>query len=531
MSKNGKIDYPGGNDDRKDIQWFENYEKHSKTKHLERLKNEDILNYIKDVERNCRLEVNSGDEDYAGTKKSSNCSVRCLGTRFRSFKKIKSRVSRKNKNMALKRERKQFSSHNPTDACNYCCSARQSYFHGNSNFAARENYRKDLSPSTKSFYQHPNLSRYSYKYRESSPTFYGLYSRKTKTWPAATEVASLEVTEDWSQNAIRDSTISKSKITEGKSKVHTFKSLRGKKLSDSCYTNYPPNEKTTERNSRYRNCEHGEETRMGKLSEESDASNFENQQPLNKIYSGRDATFSYQAPLQNKRRSASGCHYPVRRSKQTTSSGLNSRSNRLMASARPETSSLLQGRTSQWENEVGPPLKASSSIMEASIDRSYQREADRKNNTDQRRRRPNILGDRQSSCYRSLFRESGKLCKVLPTSENKQWLGCYENVEPDETADCSKYYYCCPENANNFIQLQRENTRRPIPINKRVNYTAATNWKSVQSRELSRYNNEDESEINLSMEENLQSEGTVRDKHAFNNHEVKANNYTNKNSS
>ncbi len=68
MSKNGKIDYLDDNDDREDIQWFENYEKYIKTKHLERLKNEDILNYIKDVEQNCRLEISSGDEDYAGTK-------------------------------------------------------------------------------------------------------------------------------------------------------------------------------------------------------------------------------------------------------------------------------------------------------------------------------------------------------------------------------------------------------------------------------------------------------------------------------
>ncbi|XP_011702405.1 PREDICTED: uncharacterized protein LOC105458636 isoform X2 [Wasmannia auropunctata] len=80
MSKNGKIDYPLDKGDREDVRWFENYEKCGKTKHLERLKKKDILNYIRDVEQNCRLEVSSGDEDYAGTRKSSDCSViRCSG--------------------------------------------------------------------------------------------------------------------------------------------------------------------------------------------------------------------------------------------------------------------------------------------------------------------------------------------------------------------------------------------------------------------------------------------------------------------
>ncbi|XP_011702406.1 PREDICTED: uncharacterized protein LOC105458636 isoform X3 [Wasmannia auropunctata] len=82
MSKNGKIDYPLDKGDREDVRWFENYEKCGKTKHLERLKKKDILNYIRDVEQNCRLEVSSGDEDYAGTRKSSDCSViRCSGSR------------------------------------------------------------------------------------------------------------------------------------------------------------------------------------------------------------------------------------------------------------------------------------------------------------------------------------------------------------------------------------------------------------------------------------------------------------------
>lgn len=519
MSKNEKIDYPDGNDDREDIQWFENYEKH-KTKHLERLKNEDILNYIKDVEQNCRLEINSGDEDYAGTKKSSKCNVRCSGTRFRSFKKIKSSVtSRKNKNTLKKKPKRSFS-RDATDACNYCCSARKFHFRDSPELTARDNFRRDLDTSTKSI-RDPNLSRNFYKYREFSPAFYGWYSRKDhKVWP--TETASLEVTKDWSQNAIRDSNINKSKTDRKSAKVHTFKLLRRKQLDDSTYIDVYPsasNEKTRENDLHYRVRKQRGETRMRKLNEESDVNNFVNQQPFNKIYSGRDMAFSYQAPLHNggyKERYTSGYRYPVRRFRQPTSYSLSSRSNRLMALTRlPETSnraSLLQERTSQWENEIGPP-KASSSIIEASIDRSYQREMKPKNNTIQRRRRLDALGEQE--CYRRpyLLRESGKLCKVVHTHEDKQWLDCCcEDAERDETADCSRYCHC-PENT----RPQLESTCRPVAMSKRVNYTAAilrrTLSKSVQSRD----NDEAESEINLSMEEDLQNEGTVGDNHIFNN--------------
>lgn len=532
MSKNGKID-PDGNNDRKDIEWFENYEKHSKTKHREKLKNEDIFNYIKDVEQNCRIEVSSGDEDYAGTKKSSNCSVRCSGTRFKSFKKVKSRItSRKNKSMTLKRERKRSSSYNATGTCNYCCSVRKSYFHGNS---VRENSRRNLNTSTKSISQRPNLSRFSYN-RESSPTLYGWYSRKNhKTWPAVTEVASLEVTDDWSQNAICDSRINRSNITDRKSAtVHTFKSLRRRKLGDTCYMNicpsFPPNEKT-ERNSRYRNCKHREETRMRRLNQESGINNFENQQPLNKIYSSQDTMFSYQAPLQKggyKGRYTSEYRYPLRRSRQPTSWGLSLQSNRLTSTRLPETNSLLQRQTLQWENEIGPPSKASSSIMGTSIDKGYQRGTNRKNNTDQQRRRPDNLGNRESCYHRpGLLRESGELYKVVPTHENKQWLGCYcEDVERDETTDCSKYCRCS-ENANDFIRLQRESTCRPVPMSKRVTYTAATFCKTLPKSVYSGGNDEGESEINSSMEEDSQNEDAVCDNHALDvfDDEVRTNNY------
>lgn len=527
MSKNGKIDYPDSNDDQEDIRWFENYyEKHSKTKHLERLKNEDILNYIKDVEQNCRLETSSGNEDYAGTKKFSNCGGRCSGTRFRPFKKIKSkRMSRKKKNKTLKRERKRFSGY-ATDACDYCCSARKSHFRGNSKFTVRENSRRDLDRSTKSIHQHPNLSRNFYKYRESSPTLYGWYSRKNyKTWPAVTEATNLEITEDWSQNrAIRDSRLNRSGIANGKSaNVHTSKLLRRNKLGDSCYVNTCPSIALNEkgRNPYYYN--HGEEIRMRKLNEESGVGDFENQQLVNKMYLNRNKMFSYQASLQNrgyKEHYSSGYHYPVRSFTQPTFWGFSSRANKLTTKRLPETNSLLRGRTSQWENEIGSPLKAYSFITGTSIDRSYQRETNRKNNTDQRRRRLNILGDRESLyyCRPGLLRESGKLCEVAPTHEDKQRLGCCcENIERDEMANCSRY-----RSKNNLIRSQRDASR---PVNKQDNYTTATPPKTSSQSVQSRNNDEEESEIYLSMEEDSQNEDVAHDNAFDVSDDVKTNNY------
>lgn len=513
MSKSGKTDYPDGNDDREDIRWFENYEKHSKTKHLERLNSEDILNYIKDVEQNCRLQVSSGDENYAGIKKFSNCSVRCSGTRFRSLRKVKSKLmSGKNRNMALKREGKRSSDHNATNACGYCCSARKSHFRGDSELTVRENSRRDLGSSAKSVYQHPNLSRNSYKYGESSPTLYGWYSRRNhRTWPAVTELASLEVTEDWSRNAMRDSRINRLNTTDGKTaKVHMSELLRGNKFDDSCYINIRPsiaaNEKMIERDSRYHDSKRRGETRMGKLNE-SGVGDFENQR-VNKIYSDRDRVFPYRTSLQNKGYHSSGCYYPVRSTQPTF--WTTSRPDRL-TSRLSETSSLLQGQTSQWENEIGPPLKAFNSVMGTSIDRSYQRETNRKNNTNRRRRRPDILGDRESLCYRrpGLLRESGKLCEVAPTHEGKQWHGCRcENAERDETVDCSRY---C-RRPENDLRPQRESTYEPVPMSERDNYTTLciTSPKSVRSD-----NDEEESEIYLSMEEDSQNEDAVRDNCAF----------------
>ncbi|XP_018342078.1 PREDICTED: uncharacterized protein LOC108748415 [Trachymyrmex septentrionalis] len=481
MSKNKKIDYFDNNNDQEDIQWFENYEKKG-TKHLERLKNEDILNYIKDVEQNCRLEISSGDEDYAGTKKSSNCSVRCSGTRFKSLKKVKSRVTRKNKNITLKRKTKRSSDHNTTRACNYCCSAGEFHFHSNPDFTVEENSRRNLNTFTKSAYQHPNLSKNSYKHQATLPTFHGWYSRENrKGWP---KMASLEVIKNRSQNAIHNSRNNKSKITDRKSaNVHTFKSLRREKLDDSTYKSYPSitsNEKTTERNSRYSDRKQEREIRIKKLNKESDISDFDGD--YDRYYTSK---------------------YPVRRPRQPTTWDLSSRSNRLTELARlPERSSLLQRQTSQWVNKMGPPLKAFNSIIGASIDRSYHREMKHKNNMNQQRRNPNVLGEREPSCYcrPGLLKESGKLCQVVRTDEDKQWLdySC-ENAEQDETMG---YLRCCSENVNDFIRPQYES--RPSTMNKRANYTTLrrTLSESVQSQ----YNDEGESEFNLSMAEDSQIE-------------------------
>lgn len=520
MSKNGKIDYPDGNDDQKDIRWFENYEKRSKAKHLERLKNEDILNYIKDVEQNCRLEVSSDDEDYAGTKRSSNCSVKRSDTRFSSLKEIKSRVaSKKNKNTVSKRKTKQSSGHNTTDACNHCCSGRKFPSRGGPDFTVEENSRRNINTSTKSIYRHSNLSGNSYKYRESSPVFHGWYSRKNhNTWPATTETASYEVIRDAIPD--RSSRISRSKLMDTKStnKVRALKSLRRRAFED-IYSSIAPNEKTTKRDPDYRDYKQRRETRMRKLYEESDVSDFVNQQPLNEIYSDRNMTFSYQTPVKNERykgRYTSGYHYPIKRSRQPTSWGLTSRSNRLTASTRlSETSSLLQRRASQWENKVGRPLKASGSIIGTSIDRSY-REAKRKNNTDQWRRRPDVLRKRESSCYRrpGLLRESGKLCKVVRTREDKQRLGCCcEDAEQDETAECSRYCRC-PENTNGPIRPRRENTRRPFTTSERANYAVTTVRNTLPESVQPGDNDEGESESDLPIEEDPRNVGAVCDNHS-----------------
>jgi len=497
MSKNGKIDYLDDNDDREDIQWFENYEKYIKTKHLERLKNEDILNYIKDVEQNCRLEISSGDEDYAGTKKSSNCSVRCSGTRL---KKVKSRVMRKNRNITLKRKTKR--SDNATSACNCCCSAREFHFHSNPDITVQENSRKDLNTSTKSAYQHPNLSKNS-KHQATLPTFHNSGENR-KEWPTVTKMASLEVIKNRSQDAIHNSRNNKSKITDRKSeKVHTFK-LRREKLDDSTYKSYPSitsNEKTTEKNSRYSDRKQEREIRR-KLNKKSNINDFVNQQPLNKIYSCRDMAFSYEVPLQDRDYDRNyTSKYPVRRSRQLTAWDLSSRSNRLTESARPERSSLLQRQTSQWVNEMEPPLKAFSSIIGASIDKSYQRERKRKNNMN-RRRNPNVLGERELSYYRrpGFLKESEKLCQVR-THEDKQWLDCScENAEQNDTMGYLRY--CCSGNENNFIRSQYEN--RPNTMSKRANYT--TLRRTLSESAQSQYNDKGESEFNLSMAEDSQNE-------------------------
>lgn len=144
-----------------------------------------------------------------------------------------------------------------------------------------------------------------------------------KTWPAVTEMTSLEVIKDWSQDVIPESRINGSRIIDRKSaKIHMSKS-RSKKFDKSIYPSIvPSNKKTKERN--YVD-EQKVDTRMRQLNEESDVSDL-NQQSLNKFYSHRSnrksAALSYQVPLQNesyKGRYISGYHYPVKRSRQPIS--------------------------------------------------------------------------------------------------------------------------------------------------------------------------------------------------------------------
>lgn len=486
MSKNEKVEYTNGKKNQKDIQWFKNYEKRSKTNHFENLKNKDILNYIKDIQQNCRLEVSSGDEDYAGTKRSSNCSVRYSGTRFKSFKKVKSKIkSKKNKDAtALERKIKQSSNRNSMDACNYCCPSQKSHFYSNLDFTVHENSGKYLNTAVKKSthrYLKPSSKGNSYNYRESSPRFYGSYSRGHQTWPAVTKMNNLEVIKTWSQDVIPEPKINDSRIIDRKSaKIHTFKSSRRKKIDKSIYSNIASSSKKTRKKNHI--DDQKIDTQRRQLNKENNVSDFINQQSFNKFYSNRShksAELSYQDLLQNggyRRHYNSGYRYPVKRSKQSTSWGLSSRSNRL--TEMPETSLPLR-RTSRRENEMGSPLKASSPIMGTLIDRNYQRarELKYKNNTNRQRREPGILRERGSPCYcRPCFlRESGKLCEVVRTNENKQWLGCCcEDVEQDETIDCSSYCRC-PENVNNSAwrdyRPQYESIRRSNGTSKRINYT------------------------------------------------------------
>lgn len=549
MSKKGKVECINGNKNQKNIQWFKNYEKHRRTNHLENLKNKDILNYIKDIEQNCRLEVSSGDEDYAGTKRSSNCSVRCSGTRSKSLKEIKSMVKlKKNKNVAaLKRKIKWSSSRNTVDACNYCCSSQKSHFCSNPDFTLQENSRKYFNTAAKkSMYRYLKSSSKgnSHKYRESSPRFYGSYSRMDhKMLPAVTKMTSFEVIKDSrSQDGFfPESRINDSKIIDRKSaRIHTFKPLRRKKFDKSIHPNIVPSHKKTKE----KNCldeQNIEDTPAKQLNEESNVNDFVNQQSLNQFYSGQNKTTAlpHHASLQNRgyrEHNISGYRYPVKISKQPTSWDLSSRSNRL--TGLPETSSLPQWRTSRWENEVGSPLKASTSIMGTLIDKNYRRarESKYKNNTNRRRRESGVLGECESPCYRrpGFLRESGKLCEMVRTDENKQWLGCCcEDAEQDETVDCSRYCRC-PENVNDSVHRnyrpQYQSTRRSN-TSKRINYEreiSVRKSKSVQSRNIDR----EELDFNLSTKGDLRHE-TIYDDSAFDRSErisdhVKRNDYGDK---
>ncbi|EZA48739.1 hypothetical protein X777_13151 [Ooceraea biroi] len=471
----GKLD---SKKDREDIRWFENYEKLGKTG--ESLKNKDILNYIKDIERNCRLEVSSGDEDYAGTKRSSNCSVRFPDARFRSSKGVKSRItSRRNKSTGSSaRKVKRSSGRNTMDARGYSRSSRNSRFRDNPDLAIPGNPKEKVNAPAESTLRYPRSSnkRGSYNCRGSSPRFYGWYSRKDRgTRPATTETTSLEIITNRPENVTLDRGIDSSRITEKKSaRLRAFKSLHTKKMDQPIYAGIYSNVASSE-NAKLKNLPRfGEDrskiARTSRFNHQGDVSGSIMNQRQNKFCLDRDA-YPIDSLLQDSSRNeghegryTSGYRYPVSKSARSTSWGQKSRSNRLATSRLPETSL----RASRRQNEVGPPLEATGSITGAgSIDRSYWRESWRKNNTDQRRREPGVSGERELPCYRrpGFLRESGNLYKVTRTREGSSKLlfgCCCEDIERDEATADRSMHRRYPENVNRRDFRPREREVREV---------------------------------------------------------------------
>lgn len=480
MSKDGNANALDTDNNQEDIRRLENYEQRSKINSFETLKNEDILNYIKNIEENFRLEVNSGDEDYAGTKRSSNCSVRCSRTRFRSSRKGRSGVtSVKNRNAISAEKKTKRSSGRKKNASNYCCSSRKLRFRSNPELTIQENSTRDLDAYPKSAYQYPNSSdrRDLRKYRECPPRFHGWYSRDRKAWPAVTETTSLEIAKIRSQHATLDSGVN-GRFAEAR----TFKPLRRRKLDNSIYL-YPDSSlKTKERNPHHRVHEWKEDPRMNEnsLKKRSDVSGFMNQRPFDKLYPGEEgvdksSAHSYQMPSHKEYKELiSAYRYSASGARQLTLRSPRLRSNRLTARPPDARSSLSRGRISQWDNEtMGPALKASSPVTRAPpIDESYRRprKSRHKNNTNQRRREPaSVLGERGPSCCRRLLTGSQRLCEAIRARKGKRILGCC-----CEGAECCATCCHCPENANDptcDCWARCEVAYRPLGTSERTNHT------------------------------------------------------------
>lgn len=443
MPDSGKSDNPGGNGDREDIRWFENYERRNGAEHLAILRNKDILSYIKDIERNCRLEVSSGDEDHAGAKRSSNCSVRFSGTAVKLSKKPRSRVtSKKSKKPIASRGKQIVRSYNRNimDAsCAYCCASQKSRLRYAPTY--EENSGRGLNVSVEPAYRYSrSLSEQNLRsYRAvSSPRFHGRYFRKSRRIrPADTETTSFEMIEDRSVDVSPDCRVERSRGRRSSAQeARTFKSLRGRRF---------------------------------KLNERSDVANeFVNQQPLAEQFDlSRDmvdesTTRNYQILPRNQGYKGYKGHdafgnryrYPAKRFALSSLRGPNSRSNKPTASARPNTStsisrSMSRKRTSWRRSQTAFPFEASASIAGPSIHGTsgrQMRDWRYENNSDQRPDgRTRVLQGSACRCKPYLAnRQSSRLCELIRSRDAKRWLGCCCE-DQDETVDCNEHCRC-PEN-------------------------------------------------------------------------------------
>lgn len=519
MSKNKKIDQSYNKDNQENVHWLKSYKEDYKTDDLKSLKNKDILNYIKDIKEKCRLEVSSGDEDYAGTKRSSDCSVRFSDTKFRPSRKGKSKIlSKRNKNAVSREKRMKRFSTRFTNSCNYCCSSQKSSFCKKHVLTNKENSEMKINTFVKSIRHYPISSskQNSHKY-EPSPKFYGSYSRRDhKMWPSVTKRTSFEVV----QNAIPDSTVNESRSTNRKKFATNVRtSLHRRRLGDSTYANIYSNITCAERQQRdpyYR--KRAKDTQMIERLE-SDISDFTAQQPLDEFHSDGDTTdklaHSYLTTSRKKRYKeypyTFRYRYPVRRSGQPTSWDPSSRSNRL--SAWPlEISS--QKRALQLRRKVGFPLRASSSIIGTSINRSYRRtqeEPNRYKTDTNQRRREHISGVRGPSYYLRP-KTTDRLYKMTRESS------CFKDVGQEEIK-CSEKCCCCSENLKESIQRnyppQRESGKcREVRIGKLISYADRETEEALSKPKHSRNNDEAASDFDL-LEEDSRGETVTYDKSAF----------------
>jgi len=406
--------------DGEDIQWFENYEKYGKSgEHSDSLKKEDILNYIKDIERNCRLEMNSGDEDYADTKKSSNCKARCPRARFRSSKVLRSRAtSRRNKSANSLGRKVKPNPLNATDARSYSRSSQTPRFSGNhADLAVNSaDFRENLNAAGSAYSNKRRL----YNHQKSSPRFYCWYSRKDrKTWPVTTEMTSFEIITDRSGTADRQ--ISSSSISEkgslGLLRKFEFPRKEMDELDASIHSNIASNEQARVKNLPRKDhrkimCSLG-------CNDQGDAGGLANQRRVDEFYIDRDA---YPADLLHRNSRNESCKGPCASRYHYSESAQPSWSQNCPCNKQttPRLAEMRSRRRAlRRKDEEEAPVEATGSIT-GWIDGAYQ-ESWHRNNTDQWRREP---------CCREpdFLKESGRLRKVAHNRRDKLPLGLEDAV-------------------------------------------------------------------------------------------------------